>query len=298
MDYFVFLLFLIIITLFAITPFFVLYGFSDIVSFLLYNSGYRKKVVRENLQNSFPGKSVKEIKQIEKNFYRNLSDIFLESIKGYTMSTKTGKKRYTGKNTDIIKKYHEEGRGVILALSHYANWEWGTVSLPLYVENDIAVVYKPIKNKYIDRFIKRSRSKNGMFMIPINQTRMFFQKFKDKPHTFILVSDQSPSNPDKSVWVDFLGRKTPFLHGIEYYSRVYNMPVIYMSVERKKRGYYEFAFSLLHDNPKELAPGKITEMYAEKVEEEIRKNPSNWLWSHRRWKHGWGDYVQRKKEQV
>ena len=181
-------------------------------------------------------------------------------------------------------------------MSHYANWEWGTVSIPLFVDNDIAVVYKPIKNKYIDKYIKQSRSKNGMTMFPINKTRLFFQKFKDKPATLILVSDQSPSNPDKSVWVDFLGRKTPFLHGIEAYSHIYNMPVIYMSVERVKRGHYEFTFNLLHDNPKELAPGEITKMYAEKVEEDIKKDPANWLWSHRRWKHSWEEYQKRKKE--
>lgn len=297
MDYFVFLLFLIVIALFAITPFFILYGISDFVSLLLYTLGYRKKVVRENLKNSFPEKSGKEIKQIEKGFYRNLSDIFLESIKGYTMSNKTAKKRYFGKNPELIKKYHDQGRGVILVLSHYANWEWGTVSFPLFVENDILVVYKPIGNKYIDNYVKKSRSKNGITMVPLKNTKMFFQKYSQKPATFILVSDQSPSNPDKSVWVDFLGRKTPFLHGIEAYSHIFNMPVIYMNIERIKRGYYEFSLKLLHDNPKELAPGEITKMYAAQVEEEIKNNPANWLWSHRRWKHSWEDYMKRKKEQ-
>ncbi len=180
-------------------------------------------------------------------------------------------------------------------MGHMANWEWGTYGIPLFVKNDIYVIYKPIKNKYIDSYIKKNRSKNGMIMIPLKQTGNYFKNYANKASSIILVSDQSPSNTERAVWVDFLGRKTAFLHGIEFYSRTYNIPVVYLAVQRIKRGHYEFELSLLHDNPKELKPGEITQMYARKLEEEIKKNPSDWLWSHRRWKHSWEDFKHKQK---
>jgi KDO2-lipid IV(A) lauroyltransferase len=278
-------------------PFFLLYGLSNVVSFFLYRIlGYRKKVVRENLKTAFPEKSEKALKKIEKDFYLNLSDILLESIKGYTMGEKSARKRYYTEDEAVINNLLEKGKSVIITMAHLANWEWGTNSIPLFVEKDIFVVYKPINNHYIDQYVKKSRSKNGMTMLPLNKTQLYFQKFAKKPSSIILVSDQNPSNPKRAVWVDFLGKKTAFLHGIEYYSRTYNMPVVYLSVQRIKRGHYRFNIQLLHENPKELKPGEITQLYASKLEEEIKKNPADWVWSHKRWKHRWEDH--NKKAQV
>jgi KDO2-lipid IV(A) lauroyltransferase len=286
MEYLGFLFFMLLITLFAIMPFFLIYGLSEVVWFFLYKVvGYRKKVVRDNLMIAFPDKTDKEIKKIESKYYRNLTDILLESVKGYTMGNKTALKRYRAKNFDIVKKYHDEGRGVIIAIGHIANWEWGTNTLPWYLENNIYIAYKPIGNRYIDSYVKKSRSKNGAVMFPLRETNKFFKRYAKTPSSFILVSDQNPSNPERAIWVDFFGKKTAFLHGIEYYTQTYNMPVIFYSITRLKRGHYEIDFSLIHDNPKDLKPGEITQMYASKLEEEIRKHPETWLWSHKRWKH-------------
>ncbi len=297
MDFFVFLLFLIVIVFFTIIPFFILHGLSNVTSFLLYRVlGYRKKVVRNNLKTAFKNKSDKELKKIEKDFYLNLTDILLESFKGYNISTKTVAKRYKAKNSEIVEKYHQQGRSVILAVSHYANWEWGSVGVTMHINNDIFTVYKPIGNKYIDMYVRNSRSKNGLVMLPIKDTHKYFKKYARTASSFILISDQSPSNPDRAVWVNFLGKKTAFLHGIEFYSRIYNMPVIYTHIKRVKRGYYEVTYDLIHDNPQALKPGEITQLYANKVEEDIINNPSDWLWSHRRWKHTWENMEKHKDD--
>ncbi len=297
MDYLVFLLFLIVVTLFAITPFILIYGLSNVIAFLLYHVlGYRKKVVRNNLKMAFKNKSEKELKQIEKDFYLNLSDVLLESIKGYNMSQKTASKRYIGKNAEVVEKYHRQGKSVILAMSHYANWEWVTMEIPPHIKNEIFTLYKPIKNPYINQYVKKARSRFGLIMLPIQDTNKFFRKYARTPSSFILVSDQNPSNLNRAIWVDFLGVKTAFLHGIEYYAHTYNMPVIYLHVHRVKRGHYELIYDLIHDNPKELKPGEITQLYAKKVEENILYKPSDWLWSHRRWKHSWEEFKKSQKQ--
>ena len=66
----------------ALLPFKVLYFFSDIIYLLVYYVvRYRRKVVRKNLVNSFPEKTIKEIVQIEKKFYAWFCDFIVEIIK-------------------------------------------------------------------------------------------------------------------------------------------------------------------------------------------------------------------------
>ena len=113
------------IKLFSKLPFFVLYGISDIVYFLIYRViGYRKKVVFENLHNSFPEKSDEEIKQIAKGFYQHLADIFVEFLKGYSISEDEILKRNKVLNPEVLFKYKPLNQPVILITGHIGNWEW------------------------------------------------------------------------------------------------------------------------------------------------------------------------------
>lgn len=94
-----------------------------------------------------------------------------------------------------------------------------------------------------------------------------------------------PSNVKECYWLPFLNHPdTPWLHGPEKYARLYNLPVIYIDIQRVKRGYYELTLSTLVENPAELPNGEITAMYARKLEQIITAEPTYWLWSHRRWK--------------
>ena len=79
--------------------------------------------------------------------------------------------------------------------------------------------------------------------------------------------------------------ETACIHGPEKYAKMYNYPIIFIDIQRVKRGFYEIELSTLVENPIELTNGEITKLYMNKLEEVIRKNPENWLWSHRRWKH-------------
>src|SRR3546814_11638830 len=82
----------------SILPFPLFYMVSDLFCFLLYRVvGYRLAVVRENLRNAFPEKSEKELKSIEAQYYRNLADIMLETIKMLTISHDRSEERREGK---------------------------------------------------------------------------------------------------------------------------------------------------------------------------------------------------------
>ncbi|NVO19757.1 MAG: lysophospholipid acyltransferase family protein [Bacteroidetes bacterium] len=271
--------------LFGLLPFRVLYIISDIISFILHRVvGYRKKVVLKNLNDCFPGMEEAEQKKLLKAIYRNLSDILVESIKSFGMSAKQIKKRYKVLNVELIEKYLEQGRSVMGLPAHFNNWEWGSLAPGLYTNYPIIALYKPLTNKYLDNFIRKSRSKFGTSLSSIYVTGITFRANEKIPSIYVLAADQSPTNSAKSYWVDFLGRDTAFLHGPEKYSRHYNMVVLYADVQRVKRGHYTLELSLISDDPKFLPEGEVTRQYAKKLEEAILKTPGSWLWSHKRWK--------------
>lgn len=280
-------LFFLVILLIGIFPFPLLFGFSNLIAFILYHIvGYRKKVVIQNLTASFPEMRQNELKCVMKLFYRNLADIFLEGIKAFIMFRKQVLNRHRIINPEVLNQFQSTKQSIIVVTGHYANWEWGSLSASLQTKFNVIAFYKPLHNSYIDRFVRWSRSKFGTTLASIKETAPTFEKFKDIPSIYLMASDQNVPKKfrDRAYWVQFLNRNTPFLHGAEKYSRLYNLPVIYADIQRVKRGFYTIQLSIITTNPLELEEGKITELYARKLESIIQQKPENWLWSHRRWK--------------
>lgn len=279
-------LLIIFITVLGIIPFFILYPLSDLVSFILYRiAGYRKKVVQENLALSFPYLDKKSLRRLVRLSYKNLSDVLLEGIKGFTMTRRQIMNRHYVVNPQILDSFRMEGKTIIALPSHYGNWEWGSLSPGLFIKNyKIVAFYKPLMNPYADRFVRKNRSRTGTMLASIYKTYSTFESLENEMSAYIMASDQSPSNTKNAIWVNFLGRETAFLYGPEKYATKYNFPIFFVDIQRVKRGFYRLELSLISDNPAELKPGEITRIYARKLEEAILKKPENWLWSHRRWK--------------
>lgn len=212
--------------------------------------------------------------------------MLIEGIRAFSISTKQATRRFKFLNPEIFDPFREQEKGVILVLGHYANWEWAAVSTPLYLRfKNLITFYKPLSNPFLDKYIKKNRTRTGMKLVSISATGATFRKYEKNPALFILVADQSPSNPNKAIWIPFLKRDTPFLNGPEKYAKHYSLPVVFIDIQRVKRGFYEAEFSVLTTDPDNLPDGEITRLYARKLEEIIYKKPEDWLWSHKRWKH-------------
>jgi Kdo2-lipid IVA lauroyltransferase/acyltransferase len=283
-------LFLIGMVIIGILPFPFLYGFADIVGFLIYRIfGYRKNVVRKNLENSFPDLSENDLNRMIRLFYKNLADVFIEGIRAFTMTRKQVFRRHRIINMEILEPFALQGQSIIAVTGHYTNWEWGTLSANAIPGYKIVAFYKRINNKYIDKLVRWNRARFGTDLASINETSFTFEKFKDKKTIFLMASDQGMPKHfyEKAHWIKFLNQDTPFLHGLEKHARINNLPVIYIEVQRVKRGYYTVELSVLTTRPNELESGALTEMYARKLESIIINRPENWLWSHNRWKISW-----------
>ena len=285
MNFFLTIIFLIFRFFIVIIPFWLLYFFSDILRFFLERViKYRKLVIKQNLSLCFPDLSGKEINRIVHLSYKNLSDVTMEGIKAFAMTDKQIISRHKILNPEVIEEFFNLNRSVISVPCHYGNWEWGASSPSLQLSKEIYVFYKPLSNIYIDRYIRNIRAKSGSNLVSIYHTAKVFDRNADKVVGYVMAADQSPSNSRRAYWVDFLDRETAFLHGPEYYARKYDIPIVFINIQRVNRGYYELTCSVIADNPKNTAEGEITTRYAKKLEEAILIKPENWLWSHRRWK--------------
>ena len=278
-------LFLFFIQLIKIIPFGLLYCFADFMYFLMYYVfSYRKPVIDKNLAHCFPEKSDEERKCIRKKFYKSLSDIMVETFKGYTMRKKELEKRFISINHEQLMDYFNAGKDIFTLTAHFANWEWGNATITTALKHQPAVLYKPISNPFIEKYVKKSRSRFGTDMISIYHSMRYLLVKKPKPVSYYLVADQYPTTEEKQKVVSFFGNKTPFLHGPEDFSNQMDVPVFYLEIKRIKRGYYSMEFFKLTDSPKELKNIELTQLYANYLEKSIRKQPEDWMWSHKRWK--------------
>jgi KDO2-lipid IV(A) lauroyltransferase len=286
MRAFLFFLFYISTWLIAQIPSKVIYRFSDFSCFIVYRiAKYRRKVVRENLLNSFPEKSIEEIKKTEKKFYKHFCDLFYENIFLLHASRERALRRCRFNNLEYFEKLYAEGKSAILATGHYGNWELYAL-MGAKLKHIPLGVYKPLSNKRFERFINAARERFGGVPVSMKKTLKVFNQFiqEKKPVLLGLISDQTPAVGDIHYWTKFLNQDTPVFLGVEKISKRYNLPVIFCSMTKLKRGKYQVNFEVLSENPKDTKPYEITEMHVKALENLIRKQPEFWLWSHRRWK--------------
>ncbi len=274
------------IYLLSILPYRVLMIFSDILYFIVYHViRYRRAVVYKNLRNSFPEKSDQEIRIITRKFYHSLADTFMETIKSITMSKKSILDRCDFKNLDLVDRYVEQKKNVLLVCGHYSNWEWTGAWMGLSGGKEVVAAFKPLKNPYFNNLMFKSRSKFKLKLIPKRLLLKYLEtnRSENRQTTLILISDQSP-NPKEHHWVKFLNQDTAVVTGMEKIARQYNYTVIFASINPITRGYYSVKFTVLTEDPASLPPQALTKMFMEKLEADIIANPAPYLWSHRRWK--------------
>jgi len=286
MQLLVFILVYPIIWLISILPHRLFYGFSDVVYFLVYRVfGYRKKVVKENLNLVFPEKSETEIKSIEKKFYKHMCDMFLEMVKTMNLSKEDIKERYHIINVEVIQEI-EKKKSILVPCSHYANWEWN-VSLNLYVKSKGYAVYQKVANKYFDKMVKDLRSKWNTTLITTHETVKTVMRNEKDGVTSIygMVSDQSPMVVHAHYWDKFMGITVPIYNGTETLARKLDLAVVFLKVSKVKRGYYQAEFIPITASGKETEPNEITKKFIALTEEQIKERPEHYLWTHKRWKH-------------
>jgi len=259
---------------------------SDVLYIILYRIvGYRKKIVTQNISLVFPNKSSSEKKEIIRSFYLHFCDLIVEGIKAFNMSDASILKRYPITGYESTFDHFEEGRDIIVSCAHQGNWEWASLACPLFFRHKCAVIVTPLTDPYLNRKINNSRSRNGYDLVPKDMFRQYTEEKGGVPKAIFFLSDQSPSNPKNAYWTPFVGVDSPVQYGVEKYAKQLKAPVYYIEIKKVKRGYYQGHVSLLIEDPTTKDYGEIVEKVTETISQSIYDRPSDWLWSHRRWKH-------------
>jgi Kdo2-lipid IVA lauroyltransferase/acyltransferase len=274
------------LTLLSRLPFSILYSFSDFLFVISYYLiGYRIKVVRKNLRNSFPEKSPDELKKIEKQFYKDLCDYGVETLKLLTISKEELMKRLIYKNPEIAQPFADRGQSIILLTSHQFNWEWLLTSGCLYLPFKVDFVYQRQSSELFNNFSLESRSRFGAYPIERNQVAREAIRRKNVLRGIAIMADQFPGlSRDKKYWTTFMNQETAFFLGLGQLAYLTQYPAIFFGVKKIKRGYYEAEGFVVSMPPYEKDSQQIVDDYVNATEKIIRQNPSGWLWSHNRWK--------------
>ena len=276
--------------LLALLPFRALYGISDVLCFIVYHVvGYRRRLVETNVAASFPEKDAREQKRIIKGFYRHFTDTFVETIKLLHISDEEMRRRLVFEDAWKVDEYTRAGKSVGIYAAHYCNWEWLT-SITLWIDKDSnnhhSQVYRPLRNKWFDRFYYNLRKRFYTESLPKNGVLRGLLGYRHNGGRFItgFISDQKPSHNDGSHHIMFLGKETPFITGTELLLRKLDAAVMYFDIQKLRRGYYKVVMTDIAPSAAACEEFEITDKFAALLERAIRRQPEYWLWSHNRWR--------------
>lgn len=270
-------------------PFSMMYVLSDLLYHVVYYiAKYRRRIVRKNLTECFPEKSIDEIVKIEKKFYRFFTDILLESLKMFSISPKEMKRRMKLLNVDGLMETMKQGRSASVFMGHYGNWEWVS-SLPLYLEEGMlgVQIYHELRNKIMNDLVLYSRGRMGAISVEMRNTVRGISKMvsEGKVAAIGFIADQTPRKKDARYFMPFLHHEIPVLTGTEKLTKHYNFEGWYLHMKRVKRGYYEAEFVKLHEDPRSLPDFELTAIYYQRLEQMIKEQPELYLWSHNRFRY-------------
>lgn len=265
------------------------YVLAPTIYFVIYHvARYRIGVTRDNLHRCFPDRSRRELRRIERRYYRHLADVVVDTIDMASMSSREAATKFRIVNLDEYRD-RINGHDWMMATSHYGSWEYfATIVLQYCHESNNFGIYAPLHNQVFDRYYRYIRSRYGMTPIPkkmILRHIISARKESDKQIVLGMIADQSPPFFEVNHWYDFLNRPTAFYWGVEKIAQRFNIPVLYFHIRKIGHSRYEGRFEQIYDGREPVAEFEITERYVRHLEEDIRRVPEYWMWSHRRWKH-------------
>lgn len=271
----------------SLLPLRVLFLFSNFAFFIMYHViGYRKQVVLDNLAIAFPEKTLEERKKISKKFYLNFTDTFIELLKLISISKKELEKR-SQCEFEYINELIDKGYNIHIMAGHQFNWEFANLVYAMHLKIPFVGIYAPIGSKVFNRIFYKVRSRYGTVLISTRDFKNKMHNVFTKQYMLGLAADQNPTKVARGYWLNFFGKPAPFATGPGKGAVKNNTAVVYVGFEKVKRGYYRFRVTPIAERGSDYTPEQLTVMYKDLLEDTIRKNPSNYLWSHRRWRHEW-----------
>ena len=280
--------------LFSLLPLIILYGIADIAYVMLYHLlGYRKNIVLNNLEHAFPELSQKERKKICRQFYRNLTQTFVEALKMLSMSARRFDRMYSLDLT-AVNELVKHGKRIQVHSGHQMNWELANLAFAKNATSPWVAIYLKQNSAIMDRLLLTIRSRFGGTFISAQGFQNDFKSISHTQYMLALIVDQTPTRPQRAYWLNFFNRPAPFNAQPEKSAMRNKASVVFVNFIKVRRGKYRFEPVVITDNAATLESGELTRRYRDFLEHSIRRQPANYLWSHRRWKSKYHSSYSRK----
>ena len=286
----------------ALLPMWVLYGLSDVLYVLIrYVVRYRVKVVRRNIGESFPEMSVAECRRTERRFYRHFADYFVETIKLLHISDAKVRQMMEFVNVEEVDRSVAAGRSVAVYAGHYANWELlfgfehfalpeGSADSYAFKRSNVAMVYKKLNSPLWDEIFRECRLRLlgtdfENYIESAGILRHVVEHHGDG-YFYMFDTDQRPYANAKAVMdVEFMGQPAQTMYAGAGVAHKYGLAVSYLSMTRKPSGKgYLCELKTICDDASKMEVQQIMDEFYRLLEADIRKDPGEYLWSHKRWK--------------
>ena len=274
-----------LVKLLSILPLQILYGISWLAYLVLfYVLGVRKELTLQNLKRSFSGYSELERVQLAKNHYKSACMVIAETIKSFSLSKAQIKQRVEFKNLEILEQYLSKNQSVIIVTAHYCNIEWALLACAQYINYPVDTIHRTQRSPWLEKLFFELRTRFGI--TPLSMETCISESVKRAKITRLIAmaADQSPKKDDKPYWQTFLNRDTAFHTGTEKIAKAFKYPILFMSLKRTRKGYYEASLKLLAEPPYTQQTNEIMQRYIAELETLVRRSPKDWLWAYRRWK--------------
>lgn len=268
-------------------PLALLYIISDVIFLFSYSIlRYRRAVVRENLNKSFPEKGEKEIRKIEREFYLNFSDYIVETFKSFTISYTELRVRVQHLNQQVFEDARNENKNVILLAGHIFNWEFYSPLAKMVPQKNTFPVYRKVQNGFWENEIKKLRNRFGNQALEAKEViRHIFRNPNDGESVYMFVADQTPHISEVTYGLNFLNQRTPAFVGYDKLSTRMDLVFVFCEMKKVKRGFYQINYHRIYPDGERFVQHEVVKKFHHLLENTINKRPDNYLWSHRRWKY-------------
>lgn len=262
--------------------------FASFISiFFFYVVPIRKDVVYDNLKHAFPELAFDEIKKIAYGSYKSFAITLVEIFYLPRITKEQIIKVFNINNLELVEKREKEKNGVILLTAHFANWEYFAISTGLNLNIDLSVIVKSQRNPYVNNWMNKSRTRLINEVVPLGISIRNVYTVLINKGIIGIVADQR--GPEESIKLDFFGRKTSVYTGPAILALKMNSPIIYGVSVRQPDYSYKVDFIEISKeelpNEYDVKVKVLSERILKLLEETIRRNPEQWLWMHKRWKH-------------
>jgi len=256
---------------------------------LLWRSYHRgRKRALDNLRASFPEKDDNWCEKTGRRSFEHIAMLAVDVLFTPRLVKKNDWRSYSRFVTaERAKWLIKQGTGMLMVTAHYANFEILGYMLGLFGFNVYSIA-RPLDNRFINNYLYAVRRRAGQKIIDKKGAAEMMDRITNQGATLCFIADQDAGR--KGVFVDFFGRKASTYKSIALLAATNNIPIgVGYSRRSDNKFFFEIGVNRIimpdewKDKPDPIE--WITAEYTKAIEDFIRRDPSQYWWLHRRWKH-------------